>query len=68
MPTVPSTPGQVLRGFRMRDGLTQSDLARVLGLSMRRLSRMERGLEPIPKPMAKRLAGIFQERSWRVFA
>ncbi len=60
-PTVPV--GKILRGFRLRDGLTQAQLAAHLSVPTCRVSRMERGLEPIQKDMAERLAVFFQERS-----
>ena len=49
-------PGIALAGARGKEGLTQRELARRVGLPQRHISEMERGKRPIGKEMAKRLA------------
>ena len=49
-------PGSAIRGLRLREGLTQEQLARLLGIKRTNLSEMENGKRPIGKNMAKRLA------------
>jgi Plasmid maintenance system antidote protein len=67
VPAPESTPGQVLKGFRLRDGLTQRELAKQLGIAQHHVSEMERGKRAISKKMAERLAVFFQEPTYRVF-
>lgn len=52
--------GVALRGGRKREGLTQKDLARLIGVSQAHISEMEHGKRPIGKEMAKRLAKVLQ--------
>jgi DNA-binding XRE family transcriptional regulator len=59
-------PGMTLRGFRVRDDMTQEELARRLGLKQARVSALESGSRPISVAMAKRLAKIF-EVTYKVF-
>ncbi len=49
------TPGDVLRGLRYREGLTQAILAERIGVKPSHISDMENGKRPIGKEMAKRL-------------
>ena len=49
-------PGQAIQGLRYRDGLTQVQLAAMIGVHRSHLSQMENGKRPIGKEMAKRLA------------
>ncbi len=49
-------PGSAIRGLRLREGLTQEQLAGLLGVKRTNLSEMENGKRPIGKIMAKRLA------------
>ena len=49
-------PGVCLRGGRYREGLTQKQLADMIGIPQRHISEMENGKRPIGKEMAKRLA------------
>jgi len=58
--------GATLKGFRLREGWTQVDLADMLGIDQANLSNMERGKRPIGKEMAKRLAKIF-DTDYRLF-
>jgi len=53
-------PGVVLRGFRLRDHLTQVALARKLGCPQPWISQMENGTRPIGKTMAERLGRVFK--------
>jgi DNA-binding XRE family transcriptional regulator len=48
-------PGVCLRGSRYREGLTQKQLADIIGIPQRHISMMENGKRPIGKEMAKRL-------------
>lgn len=48
-----------LRGFRVRDGLTQLQLAQRLGIRQSQISEMERGKRSIGKAFAKKLADFF---------
>ena len=47
--------GNALRGARRREGLTQVQLAAMIGVKPTHISAMERGTRPIGKEMAKRL-------------
>lgn len=49
-------PGCYLRGARLKEGLTQKELATALGVSQHHVSEMEHNKRPIGKDMAKRLA------------
>jgi hypothetical protein len=51
-----SHPGQMLRGLRVREGITQAQLSQKTGLHTRHISEMENDKRPIGKVMAKRLA------------
>jgi DNA-binding XRE family transcriptional regulator len=55
-----------LRGARKREGLTQKELARLVGVSQTHVSEMEHGKRPIGKDMAKRLARVLKA-DYRVF-
>jgi|SRR5665213_1636055 len=61
-----SRPGAVLRGARMKEQLSQVDLANNLGISQADLSKMESGTRSIGKAMAKRLGKILKI-DYRVF-
>lgn len=52
-------PGAVLRGFRLRDQMTQVVLAGRLGCPQPWISEMEGGARPIGKKMAERLSQVF---------
>lgn len=47
--------GNALRGARTREGLTQAQLAALIGAKPTHISAMEKGKRPIGKDMAKRL-------------
>jgi len=51
--------GALLQGFRLRDDLTQMQLAKKLGTSQPAIAAMESGDRPIGKTMARKLAKIF---------
>jgi DNA-binding XRE family transcriptional regulator len=58
--------GSAIRGLRLRQGLTQEQLAHLLGVKRTNLSEMENGKRPIGKNMAKRLAQVLKT-DYRVF-
>lgn len=58
--------GSAIRGLRLREGLTQEQLARLLGVKRTNLSEMENGRRPIGKNMAKRLAQVLKT-DYKVF-
>lgn len=58
--------GDVLRGARYREALTQAQLAALVGVKSSHISEMERGKRPIGKEMAKRLARALNT-SYKVF-
>jgi DNA-binding XRE family transcriptional regulator len=63
----PDFKGSVaLRGGRKREGLTQKDLAALVGVSQTHISEMEHGKRPIGKDMARRLARVLKA-DYRVF-
>lgn len=53
-----SNPGLALRKARIREGLTQNELALRAGVSRFQISRMENQQRPIVERMAKRLAEV----------
>ena len=55
-----------LRGARKREGLTQKELAALMGISQTHISEMEHGKRPIGKDMARRLAKVLRA-DYRVF-
>lgn len=59
-------PGDILRGARHREGLTQAQLAAMIGVKPSHISEMEKGKRPIGKDMAKRLAKALNT-SYKVF-
>ena len=59
-------PGDILRGARHREGLTQAQLATMIGVKPSHISEMEKGKRPIGKDMAKRLAKALNT-SYQVF-
>ena len=53
-------PGQNLRVYRENKGMTQIELGKLLGgLPRQNISNMEKGLRPISKKMALKLAELF---------
>ncbi len=61
-----SEAGAALRGFRLRDRLTQVQLAEKVGINQANLSKMEHGKRPIGKAMAKKFAALFHT-DYRIF-
>jgi len=59
-------PGVCLRASRTKEGLTQKELADLVGIPQRHISEMENGKRPIGKEMAKRL-GKALNISYKVF-
>lgn len=51
--------GALLKGIRIREGLTQIEFARLIGTTQANLSSMESGTRPIGKKKAKLLAEKF---------
>lgn len=51
--------GSLLQGFRLRDELTQAQLAKKIGTSQPAVAAMESGDRPIGKTVAKKLGKIF---------
>jgi DNA-binding XRE family transcriptional regulator len=61
-----SEGGIVLQGFRYREGLTQVQLAKIIGITQPNLSSMECGKRSIGKEIAKKFAAFFKT-DYRVF-
>ncbi|MDR1607124.1 MAG: helix-turn-helix domain-containing protein [Deltaproteobacteria bacterium] len=61
-----SHPGSRLRGLRVREGITQKQMAEKLGLRKRHISEMEKGTRPITLEMAKRIDSTF-DIGYKVF-
>lgn len=55
-----------LAGLRHREGLTQKQLGEMIDVKQSNISQMERGLRPIGKNIAQRLAKVF-ETDYRLF-
>jgi DNA-binding XRE family transcriptional regulator len=51
--------GALLKGLRLREGLTQINFAKKIGVTQANLSNMENGRRPIGKIIAKRIQKIF---------
>lgn len=61
-----SKPGLALRGARVKEGMTQVELAAKLGIPQYNLSKMENGSRAIGKKMAVRLSKALRI-DYRVF-
>jgi DNA-binding XRE family transcriptional regulator len=59
-------PGMALQGLRVKEDLTQMELASRLGVKQHRVSEMETGKRPISVEMAKRIGQAFNI-SYKVF-
>jgi ribosome-binding protein aMBF1 (putative translation factor) len=61
-PPIPDTerPGRMLRAARTKEGVTQSQLARLTGIPQRHISEMEHGKRSIGKERAKKLAEVLK--------
>ena len=58
--------GTALRGSRVKEGLTQVELANRTGIPQRHISEMENGKRTIGKEMSRRLAQVL-DVDYRVF-
>lgn len=61
-----SEPGVALRGFRLREGWTQTELAEKVSIEQPNLSKMESGKRVIGKALAMRFAALFKT-DYRIF-
>ena len=61
-----SEGGQMLRGSRHKNNITQKAIAEAIGISPHHISEMENGKRPIGKEMAKRIANFFKT-DYRIF-
>lgn len=52
-------PGVLLRGIRVREGLSQAEMAKALKVTQPNLSQMEKGTRPIGKTIAKRIEALY---------
>ena len=59
-------PGMALRGLRVKEGITQKELAERLGIKQHRVSEMEKGRRAISVEMAKRIGEAY-DISYKVF-
>ena len=55
-----SEQGLYLKGLRLREGYTQSELGVLIGVSPNNISAMERGHRQIGKSIAQRLSRVFK--------
>lgn len=55
-----SEGGQMLRGSRFKEEISQTELAEAIGVKPHHISEMENGKRPIGKEMAHRLAKFFK--------
>ena len=53
------TPAMALRGLRVKEDITQAELAERIGISQNMVSEMESGKRTITTKMAKRIAEAF---------
>ena len=62
LPPIPDAerPGRMLRAARMREALSQIQLAQLTGIPQRHISEMEHGKRPIGKDRAKKLAEVLK--------
>lgn len=60
-------PGKVVRGLRVKEDITQEELAKRLGIAQTRVSEIESGKRPISRNMAKKLADAFNMSSRAFF-
>jgi DNA-binding XRE family transcriptional regulator len=52
-------PGALLQGIRVREGLSQVEMAKALKVTQPNLSQMEKGTRPIGKTIAKRIEALY---------
>lgn len=53
-------PGALLRGIRLREGLTQIEMAKKLAVTQSDVSQMENGTRHIGRTIAKRIEKLFE--------
>jgi ribosome-binding protein aMBF1 (putative translation factor) len=58
--------GTAIRGYRIREGLSQVELAEKIGMRQAELSQIENGKRTVGKALAKRFAVVFKT-DYRVF-
>ena len=63
---VTNRAGVCVRGGRVKEGLTQKQLADLIGIAQHHISEMENGKRPIGKEMANKLAAALNV-DYRVF-
>lgn len=51
-------PGKMLKGLRQREGLTQRELAKAIGVPQSHISEYEKNKRPIPQAKANELANV----------
>lgn len=51
-------PGKMLKGLRLREELTQAQLAKYIGVPQSHISAYEKNARPIPKEKAEKLAEV----------
>ena len=61
-----SSSGNRLRGLRAREGITQKEFAKTLGIRPHHVSEMEKGIRSISVGMAKRISEAYNI-SYKVF-
>lgn len=59
-------PGALLKGVRVRENLTQAEMANKLGVTQSDISQMESGRRAIGKIIAKRIEALF-DVNYRLF-
>jgi DNA-binding XRE family transcriptional regulator len=59
-------PGDMVKGIRKREGITQKIMADKLGVKQRHISEMEKVIRPITLKMAKRIGNTFNI-SYKIF-
>jgi DNA-binding XRE family transcriptional regulator len=62
-----NSSGVALRGARGKEGLTQKQLAVMVGIAQHHISEMENGKRPIGRESAKKLAEALHVSDYRVF-
>jgi DNA-binding XRE family transcriptional regulator len=62
----PTTSGDLIRGARYREGLTQVNMAKLLGVSKSYLSDLEHDRRPVSKKMARDLGALLNV-NWKIF-
>jgi DNA-binding XRE family transcriptional regulator len=55
-----SHQGLYLKGLRLREGYTQKELGKLIGVNQNNISAMEHGKRPIGKAMAKKLSEVLK--------